>query len=279
MSRQHAQVTIPNTEVRSLSSSIVDQEYQIFVAFPHGYDTSDMAYPVLYLLDANGFFGLVTETVSMLQVFQELPEMLIVGIGYPAEGFIQTSGIRVRDLTPTEDRAWLEAMLRLRPGLAADGSGGAHNFLRFIQEELLPFVHANYRVEPNDSVIAGYSFGGLFSLYALLHAPGTFRRYLIGSPSIWWDPKTVFEYEAQYARDHSDLPARVFLSAGSLEESMPQPFRGQPAAFVSNMLSLATRLQGRGYQGLDLKTHVFEGEIHASGAPAAMSRGLREVFG
>ena len=70
MSRQHAQVTIPNTEVRSLSSSIVDQEYQIFVAFPHGYDASDMAYPVLYLLDANGFFGLVTETVSMLQVFQ-----------------------------------------------------------------------------------------------------------------------------------------------------------------------------------------------------------------
>lgn len=279
MSRQYAQVTIPNTEVRSLSSSIVDQEYRIFVAFPHGYDASDLTYPVLYLLDANGFFGVATETVRMLQVFQEVPEMLIVGIGYHADSFIQTSGIRVRDLTPTEDRAWLEAMSRLRPGLATDGSGGAHNFLRFFQEELIPFVHANYRVEPNDSAIAGYSFGGLFSLYTLLHAPGTFRRYLIGSPSIWWDPKAIFKYEADYARDHSDLPARVFLSAGSLEESMPQPFRGQPAAFVSNVQSMATTLQERDYQGLDLKTHVFEGETHVSGAPAAMSRGLRVVFG
>lgn len=279
MSTQLAQVTIPNTEVRSLPSSIIDQEYQIFVAFPDGYDASDKTYPVLYALDANGFFGTVTETVRMLQVLQELPEMLIVGIGYHAESFVQTSGIRVRDLTPTEDGAWLEAMLRLRPGLAADGSGGAHNFLRFIQEELIPFVQANYRADPDDAAIAGYSFGGLFSLYALFHAPGTFHRYLIGSPSIWWDPKAVFEYEAGYARDHSDLPARVFLSAGTLEESMPQPFRGPPAAFVSNVQSLATRLQGRGYQRLDLNIHVFEGETHVSGPPSAISRGLRAVFG
>jgi hypothetical protein len=48
---------------------------------------------------------------------------------------------------------------------------------------------------------------------------------------------------------------------------------------IANMQRLAGTLHDRGYDGLELDTFIFEGETHVSVAPAAMSRGLRVVFG
>ncbi len=162
--------------------------------------------------------------------------MVIVGIGYPVNDFRQALGLRTRDLTPTKDDAWIEGLLKLMQGdFTTGGSGGADNFLKFIREELKPFIKANYRIDAHDSSILGHSFGGLFGLYALLQAPNTFNCYIISSPSIWWDPEAVFEYEENLASKHSDLPAKVFISAGTLEESMLVPVRGVPARFVTNL--------------------------------------------
>ena len=72
-------VTIPNTEVRMVSSSNVGQEYEILVALPYGHTDADRSYPVLYVLDANWTFGLITDTIRLLQLGDELPEMVIVG--------------------------------------------------------------------------------------------------------------------------------------------------------------------------------------------------------
>ena len=276
---EFSQVTLPNTEVRSLSSSTVDQEFRIYVALPLDYQMATDRYPVIYISDANGIFGLVTETVRTLQLFQEVPDMVLVGIGYPVNDFRQALSPRTRDLTPTKDDAWIEGLLKLTQGdFTTDGSGGADNFLKFIREELKPFIEANYRIDAEDSSILGHSFGGLFGLYALLHAPNTFKRYIISSPSIWWDREAVFEYEEVHASEHADLPAKVFISAGTLEESMLVPIRGVPARFVTNIQALATRLQNRGYKNLTLTLHVFEDESHVSGPPGAISRGLRVVF-
>ena len=79
MPKQIPRVTIPNTEVRMVSSSNVGQEYKIFVALPHSHTDGDNSYPVLYVLDANWAFGLITETIRLLQLGEELPETIIVG--------------------------------------------------------------------------------------------------------------------------------------------------------------------------------------------------------
>ncbi|MFN2178811.1 MAG: alpha/beta hydrolase [Candidatus Promineifilaceae bacterium] len=153
------------------------------------------------------------------------------------------------------------------------GSGGADNFLEFIRKELKPFIQANYRIDSKDASVLGHSFGGLFALYALLKAPDTFNRYIISSPSIWWNPQTIFEYEENLASEHSDLSAKVFLSAGTLEESMQVPVRGVPARFVTNIQAMANKLHSRGYENLSLTQHVFEDESHVSGPQGAFSRG------
>ena len=281
MSTKYPEVTIPKTEVRMLLSSNVDQEFKILVAFPHSYTDSDKIYPVLYVLDADLIFGMVTETIRTLQLFQELPEMLVVGIGYPVSDFNEALGLRARDLTPTANDEWLSEWLeKVSESLAvppeSSGTGGAGNFLQFIHEELMPFVHSNYRANTEDKTIAGLSFGGLFALYALFHHPNTFNRYIINSPSVWWDDKITFTYEANYAAANSSLSAKVFMSVGSLEESEDDP---DSSAMVTNMQKLAKTLQDRGYDSLELKTHLFEDETHLSVVPAAISKGLRAVFG
>ena len=137
----------------------------------------------------------------------------------------------------------------------------------------MPFVQDHYRISPQDSVLAGDSYGGLFGLYTLFHQPETFGRYIIGSPSIWWDDRIILDYEAKYAAKHTDLSAKVFMSVGALEV-----FEPEPAAMVSNMELLIRRLHLRNYKNLELSSHVFENETHLSVIPGTMSRGLRTVF-
>lgn len=272
------QVTIPNTEVRSLKSSMVNQTFRIYLAFPDDYHSSGRDYPLLLVTDANGFFGLVTETVRLLQAFFHVPPMLIAGIGYPVEDLHGAHPWRSRDLTPT-DRPVLLERYASSGGFEAQGSGGASEFLAFIETELMPFLQANYRVDAGDVALGGHSFGGLFALYALLRSPHLFQRYVISSPSFWWDSESLFAYEAAYAAQDADLPAKVFMSAGTLEEAMAPPFLDGPAAFVSNLQAMARKLQARNYEGLDLTTHIFADETHVSVYPGALSRGLRVVYG
>lgn len=254
MSTQYPQVTIPDTEMRTLESSHIDQEYKIFVALPAGYSDSDQTYPTLYALDADLTFGMTAQIVRTLEYGQELPQLVVVGIGYPVY-WMDTQPYRKRDYVPT---GWLED----------PGSGGAEDFLRFIREDLFSFVGLEYRVDPEDRCLVGDSLGGLFGLTVLLSRPDAFSRYIIGSPWIVQDDPEVFRCERDYAASHSDLAAKVFMGAGSLE---PEPV-------VANMCRLDEALQNRGYDSLRLKTHVFEGETHLSVVPYNLSRGLKVVY-
>jgi len=191
-------------------------------------------------------------------------------------------GFRFRDLTPSNDNEWLDeniegfSKLFGVQNLDTDGTGGANKFFHFIQEELMPFLEGNYRVNPDDKTLSGGSLGGLFALYVLFHQPNAFTRYLIASPSIWWDNNVTFEHEEKYSAENTDLTATVFMSVGSLEEPDDE---SSESGMRTNMLKLSRKLEDRNYKNLKLKTHIFDDETHASVGPAAISRGLRVIFG
>ena len=255
-----AEATIPRTEVRTLLSSVSGRYYRIYIALPLTYSQdSDKTYPVVYLLDGNMWFGMATE-ISRLLYFdrEELPELIIVGIGYDTDDPSEVKELRLRDLTPTQTEA---------------GTGEAEEFLRFIQNDLIPHVNANYRTEPTDCTIVGQSLAGLFSLYALFHAPETFNRYVISSPSLWWDDKVAFEYEDEFAGEHSELPVKLFLSVGELEE---QEWPG--IGMISNLQELHKKLEDRNYGGLEMQMVIMEDETHSSVFPGALTKGLKTVF-
>ena len=250
---QPQQVTIPATELFKLSSSIAGQEYRIFVALPNSTFLNSYAenprlrYPVLYVLDANALFGMVTETVRIFNLLEVIDELIVVGIGYPVDTFNATLGFRSRDLTPKI---------------------GAAKFLQFIREELIPTIDATYRTSPGDNGILGHSFGGLFGLYALFNQPETFKRYIIGSPSISWDETVILDGD-KFVASKADVAARIFMSAGAAEEN----------SMIEDMQKVSDMLKEVQSEELKLTTQIFEGEIHPSVVPAHISRGLWEVYG
>jgi predicted alpha/beta superfamily hydrolase len=154
MSTQHPQVTIPDTEMRVLPPLCIDQEYKILVALPPGYADLDRTYPTLYTTDADLIFGAITQVTRQLSIGQKLPELVIIGVGYPVY-WTETQPYRVRDYVP---KGWLED----------PHSGEAENFLRFIRKDLIPWVGSEYRVDPEDRCYVGDSLGGRFGLFVLL---------------------------------------------------------------------------------------------------------------
>ena len=228
--------------------------------------------PVVYLIDGNNMFPLAMSTVRLLHIGGEVPPVILVGIGYKESR--KRQGLRNRDLTPTFDPDFVDDVVPGVPVLPEAEPGGADAFLNFIRDEVKPFVQANYPAKGGDDTLMGFSLGGLLTLHALLTRPEEYSRYVAGSPSLWWDDEVLFLTEAEYAMDHQDLAARLFISIGGLEQS-----EGIEAFnMVANMHRMADALTSRAYPSLVLSRYEFPQETHLSVAPATLSRGLREVF-
>ena len=82
------------------------------------------------------------------------------------------------------------------------------------------------------------------------------------------DDPQVLKFGTEFATNHSDLPATVFIGAGSLEAEF----------VINNILKLKKAFENRNYPNLQLHTHIFEGETHLSVVPYDISRGLKAVY-
>jgi len=255
---QQSNWPLKNIETFEIKSQQVGTTYRIFVALPPQYSSPDSTFPVIYSLDADITFGMMTDISRMLRLDSEIPATILVGIAYGADEETWRTN-RTRDLTPT-------ATERAKSG------GGARQFLSFIKEELIPAIDQRYRTRPGDRTLAGASYAGLFSLYALLEEPGLFQRYLAAVPSVVYDNNVLFGMEETFAKDHKDLPARVFISAEGNEQNTWY------LKYWSAIWDFTYRLQNRQYPGLRLHTEVYAGETHAQAQPRSFTAGLKYLF-
>ncbi len=231
-----------NTQDRLIHSSIVDYGYRISVALPLSYYTNAReTYPVLYVLDPHLSFGTVTDVVRVAAVGGELPELIVVGIGY-SEDIVRTRALRERDY-----------------------SRAPQPFLEFIRDELIPIIDTDYRTDPANRGIIGHSYGGDFVLYALFHAPGMFNRFLAGSPNF----TSATALELAYAGEHSALEAQVLLTIGERDDA------GSTQALMN---SFVNTLESRDYEGLVLTTLVFPGATHFASRPLHHVSGVYAIY-
>ena len=257
-------VAIQGSELHELKATS-DAVYELYVALPEEYgDSLQTQFPVLYLTDASQFFGMVTQTYRMLRLSQEIPAMILVGVERRTPGTPWLVG-RTIDLTPTESPKGVAGLEQMYGQDVP--SGGADAFLSFLVDNVVPWVETRYRAS-EDRALAGYSLGGLFAAHALFHTTESFTDYIVGSPSLWWDDRMMFDQEEAYSTTNDDLPARVFLSIGGDETP----------GMIKDVERFAAALKGRGYASLELDTLVIDGETHMSGIPASFSRGLRFLF-
>ncbi len=247
-------VSLFDTEAITLTSK-AGIEYEISVWLPPGYAAGQKAYPVVYVLDGNVNFGLATGITRTIVLGQEVPGVIIVGIGYRIASYEDWFKYRERDYDAVPDPS--------RP----DDRGGVPPFLEFIETGLIPFIESNYRADPADRTLQGYSLGGNLVLYALLTRPALFKRYIAGDPAIGLATLALFTAEMGAARDRPTVPVKVAISRCTAVEA-----REHTETFW-------TRLRQRDFEGLELKTIVLEGETHASGGAASYLQGLKAVFG
>ncbi len=246
-------VPIPDTEIKTLTSSATGRNYDIYIRLPEDYSKNSWKkYPVLYVLDGQWDFKLLDSIYGGLHYDQFVPEMIIVGITYsgPSPDY---DALRAKDYTPVKDSY-------------VSGSGDAPKFLRFLKEELFSLIESTYRVEPAQRVLMGSSYGGLFTLYALFAEPELFMGYVAASPAVAFGNRAAFTQEADYARAHQELPVRLFVSVGELE-----PLASPVQQFVRVVSE-------RNYDGLVMEMRTIEGERHAGNKPEAFNRGLRFIF-
>ena len=151
------------------------------------------------------------------------PQVIVVGIAYDIKDMFQWVAWRTRDLTPTvsagDEQHWEGLLSRMTGDTTIRvETGGDPRFLSFICDELVPFIESEYRVSDQSRALAGISYGGFFTLFALFERSEVIQRYFAGSPIINYGNRVLFEMEKTYNQNHTDLHARVYLGIGGLED-------------------------------------------------------------
>ncbi len=162
---------------------------------------------------------------------------------------------RFRDLTPTVVETFKQP------------TGDAEQFFNFIKDELIPFVDDSYRTEPSDRSIWGQSLGGLFVTNCLFRDNRPFLRHLATSASPTWDNRWIFRKEESFAKSHSNLEAKLFLTEDNATPRCIDAWR-----------DFCEILRKRDCEGFDFDCKLYENEGHSSCRPSSLTEGLRFLF-
>ena len=154
------------------------QPRDVTVWLPPGYDAPDASYPVLYMHDGQNLFDAsrapygaewgVDEHVARLAATGQIRTPIVVGIG--------NTPLRLREYIPANLIRALPDDMRADVQAIYGGEPMSDGYVRFLVEELKPFIDSAYRTRPDrdDTVIMGSSMGGLISMYALMQHPEVF---------------------------------------------------------------------------------------------------------
>ena len=189
----------------TLQSTANGATYEIKVALPANYNPSVEKYATIYVLDGKEIFGFVANRCQEISEQYSLKNVLVVSIGYGKDRSI--------DYTPTK---------------VSSVTGGAPQFLNFIETQLIPKMERDYPAETtaNSRVILGHSYGGLFGGYAFCVNNKVFGNYIMLSPSFWFDNYVPLQMEKDNRVNNRLKKQLVFMGIGENEESdrMLAPF-------------------------------------------------------
>ena len=245
------QFEIAGSQVLKITSSITGQEYVLHVNLPQHYSDTSKTFPVVYLMDSQWDFPLVTAIYGDQYYDGFMPGTIIVGITWGGEK-PNYDKRRAFDLTPTDNGQPTQF-------------GNAEKYLSFIKKEAIPFIDSKYRTNKNNRTLAGHSFGGLFTLYALFTEPELFNRYISGSPAWSWDKSSLYKYVEKFSKINLSHPVKVYAFMGEFED-------------VPGFEKLAASIRDCKINGLELETQIVKGSGHSGTKPEGYNRGLQYAF-
>lgn len=281
---------LPNTRYFEVESAVVDARFAIWVTVPPQYEAhAEDRYTVVFAPDGNGMAPMAAPRMQMLATDPIAPiePFILVCIGYCGEDAGRTLAVRARDLLPPGeavpdsveqtmskvvdmgllDRKGADLYLRYLRNPASD------KFLTFITDELLPLIAADWRLKPGDHGLFGYSYGGLFALFAALCRPSLITRVGAGSPGIQAGVSKIFElYRAELTSGADHSGRRLHVTVCETELTVPGFYQASIGAGAAEFMALAGT---KPLNGLAVTNRVIPLESHATGGPASWADFLR----
>lgn len=196
--------------LQSIHSDILNEDRPYWVHLPASYENEpDRHYPVVVILDGemNGLW--VPGILDFMARRKRMSEVVAVGIhsSDPEVGLPQDT--RVRDTTPTHSIIEYNGEVRD----SYEPSGGADNFLRFVGEELLPHIDAEYRTEPERAIV-GHSLTGTLVTHAFVTGNPHFEAYVPIDACFWWDDQVSTRMLGDLPSDSNVFKNSFFIACG-----------------------------------------------------------------
>jgi enterochelin esterase-like enzyme len=196
----------------------------------------------------------VSEWVKKLSAESKVPEVIIVGISNTPK--------RYREYMPTKPFIEIKEETRLSITEEYEGPPLGDEYLKFIVEELKPYIDSNYRTLSNqaNTFIMGSSMGGLITWYAITEYPEVFGA--AGCLSTHWIGSKNFG-------GHNVSDAFV----GYLEKQLPPPGKNRyyfdygtimlDSLYEPHQMKIDRVMRDAGYfEGENWITLKFEGADH-----------------
>jgi predicted alpha/beta superfamily hydrolase len=195
------------------------------------------------MLDGKRHIHHVSGIVEYLHSVGRMPEIIIVGIH---------SINRYSDYTP--DKLEHHA-----------GTGGAGNFTRFLEEELLKHVERNYRVR-DFRMIFGHSYGGSYVMNLAFTNPEMFGGYIAASPNLFI--LSDLEWKVERAINNKEWNNRkLHFAVGEYEKD-----------FIEITSGIMKQVPDDSPVGRNWIHQILENENHSSTPHKTIYSGLKMIF-
>ncbi|MBI9035805.1 MAG: hypothetical protein JEZ03_15190 [Bacteroidales bacterium] len=229
-------------EKHTIHSDVLDQDREIFIHLPDGYDNCVSDYPVIYVLDGENTFNTISGLTDLNAWLNIMPKMIVVGIPNIDR---QHDFMPINDTIPT--------------------SGNADKFVSFFNQELFPYIKENYRIA-SFKMIFGFSYTGMFTLHCFKNYPETFNAYIAGSPSLYHNIDKLCENEISIK---SDTDKRfLHISIGELESQ----------EYIDNINRFTSYLDKQSHSKILWESITVDAATHETNLPFSISYGLNYIF-
>ncbi len=266
------------------------RRYAVWVTTPPGYADSTEPLPLLYVLDGNWSVGFTAPLiVAQADPYLTVAPYIQVSVGYAGEEAAHWAQIRNRDLVPPGEPAGDVMLATLESAretgamtqqqvdayLAELAECRADLFLDFLTDELHPHLRSRLRVSDSGHGLFGYSYGGLFALYAWLRETGLFASIGAGSPGVASTDSQIFALVDALPEPSGDPAApRLHMTLNEAELLGEVRFyRGM----ARNVLAVVEQLHAKGRT--EQVSHTLHQETHVTGVQASFLSYLKTAFG
>ncbi len=230
------------TIYKSLKSSKLGEERQLKIQLPRNYDKNkEKSYPILVVLDGDYLFEPVAGNVDFYSYWEDIPEMIVVGINQ--------SNSRDSDAFYDDERF-------------LPSETGA-KFFEFIGMELMPFLDSEYRTAPF-RVIMGHDYTANFLNYYLLKDSPLFQGYINISPDL--APEMADRVTAALTKTET----KIWYYLATAEEDIP--------ALKDPIISFDAKLKGITNENVHYNFDNFPKASHYTMAGNAIPKAIVEIF-